>query len=332
MTDLSMASAAAGDSHIGSGHGRRQKVAPMDENALEPVGIPVKLCASPHKTVVPLGGSEPLESSTTDDESSDPEPETLGPSITSDNSERSDDVRAPAPVASPPQIKCCCCNSLPASSDAAPVNAKRFSTGMIDEKSARQKRVSFGQLSVRKYPIVLGDHPECSCGPPVTIGWMYREFNPVDVDEYEKRRSARKIGMEMILPYFRRREILTRVSGHTEVEISEATREVQRVKRQRKRTVQTLPLQRVEEAMQTTMKGLRKLRPGSANSRCSPSQPTFPGASGDVKTKDASFHRKSSKRSNNAMDRSGRGGTTVEGSCSLVRCHRDSLYDVRNHS
>lgn len=31
------------------------------------------------------------------------------------------------------------------------------------------KNVSFGDLEVRKYPVMLGDHPECSMGPPVSI-------------------------------------------------------------------------------------------------------------------------------------------------------------------
>jgi hypothetical protein len=31
------------------------------------------------------------------------------------------------------------------------------------------RHVSFGDLEVRKYPVMLGDHPECSMGPPVSI-------------------------------------------------------------------------------------------------------------------------------------------------------------------
>jgi hypothetical protein len=32
----------------------------------------------------------------------------------------------------------------------------------------KQKRVSFGELEIRKYPLILGDHPECCMGPPVS--------------------------------------------------------------------------------------------------------------------------------------------------------------------
>jgi hypothetical protein len=37
------------------------------------------------------------------------------------------------------------------------------------ELASATKHVSFGDLEVRKYPVILGDHPECSMGPPVSI-------------------------------------------------------------------------------------------------------------------------------------------------------------------
>jgi hypothetical protein len=33
----------------------------------------------------------------------------------------------------------------------------------------RSKRVSFGTLEIRAYPVTLGDNPACSHGPPVSI-------------------------------------------------------------------------------------------------------------------------------------------------------------------
>jgi hypothetical protein len=33
---------------------------------------------------------------------------------------------------------------------------------------SKQKRVLFGDIEIRKYPIILGDHPECTMGPPVS--------------------------------------------------------------------------------------------------------------------------------------------------------------------
>lgn len=212
---------------------------------------------------------------------------------------------------------------------AAASHCGRFSDGMIDvsgiqEGDAETKRVSFGRLSVRKYPIVLGDHPDCSCGPPVTIDWMYREFRPVNVEDYETRRPARRNEREMILPYLKRREILTRVSGHTEMEIKEATMEAARVRKQRKQTVKTLQFQRVEEAMQTTMRGLRKLRPGSGGGSSKASYPGKLTARGEAKTKDASTHRKS--RRCPGMDG---GASAMDSRSHLRQRHRGSLHKAR---
>jgi hypothetical protein len=32
-----------------------------------------------------------------------------------------------------------------------------------------EKRVKFGEVEIRKYPLILGDHPECCMGPPVRL-------------------------------------------------------------------------------------------------------------------------------------------------------------------
>jgi hypothetical protein len=35
-------------------------------------------------------------------------------------------------------------------------------------QNKQQKHVQFRDVEIRKYPIILGDHPECSMGPPVS--------------------------------------------------------------------------------------------------------------------------------------------------------------------
>jgi hypothetical protein len=44
-----------------------------------------------------------------------------------------------------------------------PSSLKRSSTS-----NSEQKKVRFGDLQMRNYEIVLGDHPDCSSGPPVS--------------------------------------------------------------------------------------------------------------------------------------------------------------------
>lgn len=53
-----------------------------------------------------------------------------------------------------------------------PLTPKRSSLKHSDS-SNEQKRVHFGNLEMRNYEIVLGDHPDCSSGPPVSHSCAY---------------------------------------------------------------------------------------------------------------------------------------------------------------
>lgn len=48
-----------------------------------------------------------------------------------------------------------------------------------------QKHVHFGVAQVREYPQVLGDHPYCSLGCPLELGWKSRKSHEFTVEEYE---------------------------------------------------------------------------------------------------------------------------------------------------
>ena len=50
------------------------------------------------------------------------------------------------------------------------VGGKEFSE---DCSPQVKKRVSFGELELRKFPVILGDHPECYMGPPVSAVIIY---------------------------------------------------------------------------------------------------------------------------------------------------------------
>ncbi|EJK71449.1 hypothetical protein THAOC_07109, partial [Thalassiosira oceanica] len=52
-----------------------------------------------------------------------------------------------------------------------------------------QKSVRFDKLSIREYPIVIGDSPSTSRGVPLSIGWEYEPESTVDVDTYETTRD-----------------------------------------------------------------------------------------------------------------------------------------------
>mmetsp|Transcript_29175 Transcript_29175/g.86377 ORF Transcript_29175/g.86377 Transcript_29175/m.86377 type:complete len:793 (+) Transcript_29175:461-2839(+) len=133
--------------------------------------------------------------------------------------------------------------------------------------------VSFSHVSMRKYPMILGDHPVCSSGPPVTMAWRYQAEAPIGVDEYESRRPQRRKVWELILSSGHRKKVLTKEAGHTEWEIREAVRTVKEIKRQRQKSVRNLPFVRIQEAIQATERRFRRLGINK-NRNEQPSSPT----------------------------------------------------------
>jgi len=50
---------------------------------------------------------------------------------------------------------------------------------------SHHRSVSFSDCNIRTYPQVLGDHPCCSEGCPIQLGWSYTNETSIKVDEYE---------------------------------------------------------------------------------------------------------------------------------------------------
>ena len=56
---------------------------------------------------------------------------------------------------------------------------------------ARQKSVTFDRIHVRSFPLVIGDHPFCTTGCPITLGWGHSKEEQMKIDEYESMRTKR---------------------------------------------------------------------------------------------------------------------------------------------
>ncbi|KAL7497117.1 hypothetical protein ACHAWT_006634 [Skeletonema menzelii] len=102
------------------------------------------------------------------------------------------------------------------------------------EITESKRHISFHEVTVREYDMVLGDHPNCSYGPPISLGWHYLEYEPMNVNEYEFHHSRRRNLRQLCLNYYRRQEIL--LKDHTEDELRRATKEKDRVMFTRKMT------------------------------------------------------------------------------------------------
>jgi hypothetical protein len=86
----------------------------------------------------------------------------------------------------------------------------------IDRSSSSlstQKSVRFGECAVRSYSQVLGDHPYCSMGCPLQLGWEYESLKSLTVDDYEtSRRGGRLHPRALRMTWEERRNILREYS------------------------------------------------------------------------------------------------------------------------
>jgi len=77
-------------------------------------------------------------------------------------------------------------------------------------RKSEKKTVQFHSLHIRTYNRVVGDHPCCTTGLPITLGWDYNDLTTVAIDEYETTRRPRKNRRDMRLDCDSRWQILSR--------------------------------------------------------------------------------------------------------------------------
>ncbi|KAL7568676.1 hypothetical protein ACA910_021674 [Epithemia clementina (nom. ined.)] len=129
------------------------------------------------------------------------------------------------------------------------------------DSSFPKRAVSFGSLCTRVYNIALSDHPSCSHGPPIALGWKYIDKEPIPLEKYERRRVPRRSLEELALPYNVRMYLLIHRAGYSRKQLDKAMIEVERVKRDRLMTELFSPIMGFfDEAVETLfdrMKGFR---------------------------------------------------------------------------
>ena len=101
----------------------------------------------------------------------------------------------------------------------------------------KQHSVEFSSITLRTYPIILGDHPNCKFGAPLSIGWEYDQCDDLSVNIYEKYRVNRRKMKQLYLNSGCRRMLLMK-AGYSLEEISEAINEVQIAQLHRKQSAE----------------------------------------------------------------------------------------------
>jgi len=101
---------------------------------------------------------------------------------------------------------------IPCTCSADSADSSSSSSSVLFKKLERN--LSFHSVEIRPYSQVLGDHPCCSAGPPISLGWEY-DPNAVtvqQVDEYETNREPRRSRKDMKLDCEERKKILSSVT------------------------------------------------------------------------------------------------------------------------
>jgi len=130
--------------------------------------------------------------------------------------------------------------------------------------SAPAKEFGFSTITVREYPRELGDNVTVS-GPPISLSWKHQDEIVYDLLEYDDAcRDTRRTQSELKMPSAHRDQILREV-GYSRQDIQQAVKKSNIARIRRRRTVETLKLQPLQEAFERCIsvgkKPLRKKEP-----------------------------------------------------------------------
>jgi hypothetical protein len=128
----------------------------------------------------------------------------------------------------------------------AEANQERISSGNKPKKS-----VSFGDITIRDHPVIVGDSI-CHRGVPLTIDWEAQSEVVLKVDDYEKYRPQRRRGQAMIMPP-NVRLTLAMDSGCTMREVRSVVSECERIRKERTNSLpRSRKWSRIRKVMKTT--------------------------------------------------------------------------------
>jgi hypothetical protein len=120
-------------------------------------------------------------------------------------------------------------------------------------------KVRFHEILIRSYDQTVGDNPCVSYGPPISLDWTFEDLEPIDVELYEASRGRRRGLREMMMNYYIRCNVLEHHFGASTEELKAATNQANRIKRSRALTKAFLPLQKVEEIIQSLGRKTRRI-------------------------------------------------------------------------
>lgn len=125
--------------------------------------------------------------------------------------------------------------------------------------STEGRSVTFDKIHVRVYKIEIGDNPASTIGPPIQLSWDAEEEMMHDVNTFEQERHGRRRTnpRHFVLNYHQRMHML-KGAGHSEADIPQASNDVAKVRRERNATIMLLPVSKVEEAVRSAGRKVKR--------------------------------------------------------------------------
>jgi hypothetical protein len=143
--------------------------------------------------------------------------------------------------------------------DALPDMCYNTESTISSSASALTKSVGFSRISIREFPLLPGDNPSVSGGPPVTLGWDNSCERTFDFHDYENAKIVPpRSQIEMRIPAQTRSNLL-REFGHSWKSIHESVRAANISRRQRSNSVERMKSDRIDEKVEKISRGVKHL-------------------------------------------------------------------------
>lgn len=126
-----------------------------------------------------------------------------------------------------------------------------------DNSEHPKRRIAFDKITIRDYDMVLGHHPGCRYGPPVTLGWDYLEYESFSLEDYENQRPERRPLKKMYLYTSFRQKILLE-NGFNMREMNAAARDCKTDQKKRIMTDRLDRFWKVEHVFQSVRRKLKR--------------------------------------------------------------------------
>lgn len=122
-----------------------------------------------------------------------------------------------------------------------------------------KKSVRFSSVTIREYPMILGDHPDVTSGPPIAIDWYHEQEQVVSIDHHiDMTPLPRRDVRQMVMPAFIRTSICIN-AGCTDCEMLERMQQNDIIREQRNITVRSLNSLINDEIKEKVIKKLKKV-------------------------------------------------------------------------